>query len=121
LEQQRTANQNDDPQNEFTEISGRVQVDVRMMNSDFARPIQNDITGRQAVENPTPGRFTAQDERSKQCTKFTRDGEHTDATSDLSQTISTDSFIESRRPRKHAERDPKHSPNPKSLPTLLFE
>jgi hypothetical protein len=109
------------PQKELTEISGRVQVSVRMMNSDFVRPIQHDITGREAIENPAPGRFTGQDERSKQSAKFTRDGEHTDAPSNGSETISTFSFIESRRPRKHAERDPKHSPHPKSFPTLLFE
>ena len=54
-----------------------------MMNSDFVRPIQHDITGREAIENPASGRFTGQDERSKQCAKFTRDGEHTDAPSNV--------------------------------------
>ena len=91
------------------------------MNRDFIRPIQHDITGRETIENPAPGRFTGQDERSKQCTKLTRDGEHTDAPSNGSETFSTFSFIESWRPREHAERDPKNSPHPKSVPTLLFE
>jgi hypothetical protein len=59
------------PQKELTEISGRVQVGVRMMNSDFVRPIQHDITRREDIENPAPARFTGQDERIKQCAKFT--------------------------------------------------
>ena len=109
------------PQKEFSGISGRVQVGVRMMNSDFVRPIQHDITGREAIENPAPGRFTGQDERSKQKTKFTSDRKHTDTASNFGQTISTFSLIESIRPGKHTERDRKHSPNPKSLPPVLFE
>ena len=97
-------------------------MSVRMMNSNFVRLIQHVVIGREAIENPTPGRFTGQDKGSEQSAKFASDRKHyTNTAGNSSQTISPSSFVGNGRPGEHTERDPNHSPHTKSVPPVLFE